>query len=198
MNNSLDCLSYEYKGKNGVTWYNPSSYNGVLILLREPHKNMNEIETEDVVCGNRKWLARVLFAPKDRFENRYHNRIIEMLDALPDINHRPEQIAYANLNTKGGGAVSSKGYREILNNPVKRQQELDRIFSCVSKKETKYIITCKDIFNALSDPKKIKKDNGFQYTNNLVSRSGEIDGIITIEMLKHPCISPAVVGARLL
>ena len=195
MSDSLEYLAYAYRGKNGVTWYNPSSYNGVLILLREPHIDKNEIEPEKVILGNWKWLTSVIFAPTGRFEKRYHNRIIEMLGALPNIEHCPEQIAYANLNIRGGGATSSKNYWDILNNPEKRQQEMNRIFSCVSKEKTRYIITCKEIFEALSDFETIRENAGFQYTNNSITRSGKMDGIILIEMLKHPCISPAVVGA---
>ena len=120
-----------------------------------------------------------------------------MLDALPNIEHCPEQIAYANLNIIGGGATSSKNYWDILNNPEKIQQEINRIFSCVSKEKTQYIITCKEIFEALSGLNTIRENTGFQYTNNKITRSGKMDGIMLIEMLKHPCISPAVVGAVL-
>lgn len=197
MNKSSKHLANAYRGKNGVTWYNPSSYNGVLFLLREPHIDKNETEPENVILGNWEWFTRVIFAPTDRFEKRYQNRIIEMLNALPNIEHHPEQIAFANLNIKGGGSTSSKNYWEILNNPEKRQIELDRIFSCVSKEKTQYIITCKEIFEAMSDLKTIKEKNGFQYTNNNISRTGKMDRIVLIEMLKHPCISPAVKGAIL-
>ena len=186
-----------YRATNNVTWYNPQAFNGVLFLMREPNNESNDTDPVKITEGNWKWFSSLLKpTAKDRDETkgkktRYHNRFEEMLNALPIADKNLEHVAYANLHIYGGGKANSKEYQEILNDKDKRTKEMKRIYQCIPQDKIQYIITCRDIFDRLSDQDTIKCGTGFTY-EKCVSRTGKTDGIVLIEMIKHPCISPKI------
>jgi len=187
----------------GITKYDKSHYNGVLFLMREAHKANNSEKQPAIDKGNKDWLERVIHyhynhhTPMDVDDNptaisRYGNRFAEILEQLPVEDKNLESIAYANINPDGGASSMSPEYRKIVASEELFKARMDKIFSRIPKEDTKYIITCREAFEALS-PSDIQEDKGLKYRNGTTGRAGKVAGhIICLEMIKHPCISPAL------
>ena len=203
----MDAWAMPYRGNKDITWYNPSDFNGVLFLLREPHRTQNEATAEEVIKGNFEWLSHVIGRHpsvaadqclcRDHQTSIYGNRLYEMLDSISNSKCDLRSIAYANINTSGGGASCSPEGKSIIHDPIELRATLNRIFSYIPEDRTVCIITCRDIFIQLVSKDSIRDNTGFIYSNNTVSRTGKYNEITLIEMIKHPCISPRICGSHI-
>ena len=189
----------------GISRYEKSKYNGVLFLMREAHKGKENMSLSDIEQGNKEWLCRVIHYHDDHnthlndddipsLISRYGNRFAEILKVLPIEDKSLENIAYVNINPYGGGSSASQKYSADLRSSEKFETRMAEIFSRIPMEDTKFIITCKDVFDKLLSIDEIQKDKeGLKYKNGLVGRVGKKanEHIIYLEMKEHPCRSHA-------
>ncbi len=189
-------------------YYHKNNFNGVLILMREPHISQKDKgqPVEEIERKSHEWITKVLnqsfteadFAEcKDEKERRsargaitkYYNRFCELLTLIGKSAETLPQIAYTNLHKEGGGATVDESYKAILNKF--NFCEFKEMIKPISNLE--YILTCGDIFEKLQS---ILPSNGCPDCSNLGLKypSGRKRAMkyenVTIYEIAHPSRSP--------
>ncbi len=187
-------------------YYHANNFNGILILLREPHvDNDDRNQTEDVIeHKSSEWIENVLnysFQPEElaKMERRekttiskFRNRFTELLEYIGK-SGCISQIAYDNLQRRGGGATASKAYNEVLKKYEK--EAFEKIVTTIRNKGGKLecVFTCKDIYtrlheilqgNTLQDC----SEKGIKYPSG--KKQAMKYGNIIIYEIAHPSRSP--------
>lgn len=175
-----------------LTYYNPENFNGVLILLREPHDEGKRDDAKGALEGNRIWFQNIISEniKRSRQESKYRKRFNEMLTYCGE--HELEKVAFANIKLQGGGSSASIDYKSFADkikndNFQKIKEEIEKANAL------KYVFTVKDIFNAIVSGTNAN-ENGINYGEKhkgKPSRKAEVDGITYYEII-HPCVSPKI------
>ena len=95
--------------KKDIVYYDQKNFNGVLVVLREPHTDQSD---EKAFEGNRDWFSKIAKGKElNQKEKMYYNRFSEMLEIsnVKDLT----KIAFTNIKLSGGPAVASKEYWKI-------------------------------------------------------------------------------------
>lgn len=121
----------------------PTNFNGVLFLLKEPHRDKNDNPQSENVWPERLLNDDMIHGTKyDRGAvTKFRNRFREM---LPYVNLSADELkncAFFNVNPLGGGSVVSETYMKI-----------DKGYTAkiiISDVNPKFIFTCSDIYSEL-------------------------------------------------
>lgn len=174
-----------------LTYYNPKKFNGVLILLREPHDEKNSSNAHNALEGNKIWFQNIISEDikRSRQETKYRNRFLEMLTYCGE--SELEEVAFANIKLQGGGSNASKNYRSLTEDM--KCEDFLKIKAEIEKSSAlKYVFTVYDIFDAVVSN---SSANGLMYNGKKYKgkhfRMAKIDGITYYEII-HPCISPRI------
>lgn len=171
-----------------LTYYNPKKFNGVLILLREPHDEKNSSNAHNALEGNKIWFQNIISEDikRSRQETKYRNRFLEMLTYCGE--SELEKVAFANIKLQGGGSSASEDYRQM-----NKKEAFDDIIKEIGPDNLKFVFTVADVFNAIV--KDVKTENGLMYNgkkyNGKHFHMAKIDGVTYYEIL-HPCRSPRI------
>ena len=179
----------------------PDNFNGVLFILREPHKYENQ-SSEEAVSGNKNWWGKICSAAGETgketaYTNRFHEYLnaLECLNAICENDNDLSKAALANINPYGGEEKASECYREIS-----QDEKYNRIEHILREVRPKYIFMCSDIYNALKNNigNEPEENNGVKYNSNKrrqyksLTLTFENQKIRCFEII-HPCISPKIV-----
>lgn len=180
-------------------YYDKSNFNGVLIILRESHKDEEDwtISSEEIEKKSDKWIGNVLNVNEelDKSLNRkekitvtkFRNRFAEMLKFIGENGeYSIANIAFTNINLKGGGASVGKDYLEILKN-----YDFDELINGIEN--LKYIFTCTEIFEKLRKKWNVtetREFDGIKYGNRQ-KRTFDYNNIRVYEIY-HPSRSPRI------
>lgn len=174
-----------------LTYYNPENFNGVLILLREPHDEGNCNYAQGALEGNRIWFQNIITEniKRSRQESQYRKRFIEMLTYCDECELK--NVAFANIKLQGGGSNVSIEYKSLKSE--NKRDNFRKIKAEIEKSNTlKCVFTVWDIFDAIV--KDAKTENGLNYGGKYKRnprRKAEVDGITYYEII-HPCRSPRI------
>ena len=178
-----------------LTYYNPENFNGVLILLREPHDEGKCNDAEGALDGNRIWFQNIIGEniKRSRQESKYRKRFYEMLTYCGEC--ELEKVAFANIKLQGGGSSASIDYNFLTEE--NKRDNFQKIKEEIEKSNAlKYVFTVWDIFDAIvSDTN--TNENGIMYYGEKYKdthfSTAKIDGITYYKIL-HPCRSPGIIG----
>ncbi|MGI6654315.1 MAG: hypothetical protein ACOX55_09420 [Christensenellales bacterium] len=157
-----------------LVYYPEKEFNGVLIILREPHI-MDGESPKEAFIGNRRWFEHVISEkPTTGLMTRYRNRFGEMLRYCHKNNL--SSVAFTNINLDGGGKTASSKYWGMEKAPI-----LNDIIAAV---KPEIVFMTRELFNIVS--KDIQTQNGITYENGKVLRSIKIRETVFYEIY-HPC-----------
>ena len=162
-----------------LVYYPKTEYNGVLIILREPHIK-DGTSPEESFLGNRRWFENLI---NDKSINgrmtRYKNRFNEMLSLCNKT--CLSSVAFTNINVDGGGKTASPKYWKMDKVPI-----LNDIIATV---KPSIVFTTKELFNIVS--KDTETQSGIEYNDGKVLRSVKIQETVYYE-IDHPCYSKRI------
>lgn len=157
-----------------LVYYPKAEFNGVLIILREPHIKHGETP-EEAFLGNRRWFEHIISdRPMTSLMTRYKNRFCEMLRYCNK--QGLSSVAFTNVNLDGGGKTASPKYWRTDKKPV-----LNDIISSV-KPST--VLLPRELFNIVSY--NLTTQSGIEYEHGKVLRSIKIQEVLYFEIF-HPC-----------
>ena len=185
-----------------LTYYNPQKFNGVLILLREPHDEGKHDNAQGALEGNKCWFENKIIPENPdlsqdektgkmlRLFRRYRNRFKEMLSYCGE--NTLENVAFANIKSEGGGSSASVDYWSLTTE--KKKENFKKIKEEIEKSNVlSFVFTVDDIFDAIIPE---FERNGLIYNGKKYEgksfRKAEIDGITYCEIL-HPSRSPRII-----
>ena len=177
--------------KSKPVYYDKDNFNGILIVLREPHHENADAET--AYKGNKYWFTQRIISdnpnPKrNRLETRYRLRFEEMVSICSETSIK--SISFANIKQSGGGKQVSKEYLET--EEMERKSSLNDIIANLNG--LKFVFVLKEIFEIIEKETGFY-NNGIQYDGHKHKgkpcRMTELNGITYYEIL-HPCISPRI------
>ena len=124
---------------SNLTYYpdDKTKFNGILIILREPHDERNISNASGALEGNKIWFQEIISnnVRRTRQESRYRNRFIEMISYCGD--REIENIAFANIKLQGGGCNASSEYWE-----KDKKAAFNAIIEEIGKENLRYIFVC--------------------------------------------------------
>ena len=175
---------------SNLTYYpdDKTKFNGILILLREPHDEKNISNASGALEGNKIWFQEIISnnVRRTRQESRYRNRFIEMISYCGE--REIENIAFANIKLQGGGSNASSEYWE-----KDRKAAFNAIIEEIGKENLRYIFVLPEIFKLVANEKSVEIINsGIKYKGQEPKRRVRIDGITYYEIL-HPSRSPRII-----
>lgn len=138
-------------------YYHENNFNGVLILMREPHVSEKDKgqSGEEIERKSDEWITNALKGTSlEREAVAYHDCFQELLQCIKP-GESLSRIAYTNLYKKGGGGTKSQEYINCRKMYSKSQfDELIREFG----DKLECIFTCNDIFNRLKSKEVLYRD----------------------------------------
>lgn len=159
--------------KEDLVYFPNGNYNGVLIVLREPHKKNGET-AEEAVLGNRIWFEKVLSdQPMGNMISQYRNRFKEMLKICNE--NSLSSIAFTNINPEGGGQNASNKYWKMNKAPI--------INDIIETAQPKVVFLLRELFEVITNDEPTKE--GIHYHSGKTLRMAEIKGIRLYEIY-HP------------
>lgn len=162
-----------------LVYYPGADFNGVLIILREPHIE-NGTSPEEAFLGNRHWFKYIISdKPLTGLMTRYKNRFNEMLKFCNRTDF--SLVAFTNINLDGGGRAASPKYWKMDKFPI-----LNDIIAAV---KPSIVFTTKELFNIVS--KDTETQSGIEYSDGKVLRSVMIQETVYYE-IDHPCYSKRI------
>lgn len=175
---------------SNLTYYpdDKTKFNGILILLREPHDERNISNASGALEGNKIWFQVIIGnnVKRTRQESRYRNRFIEMISYCGE--REIENIAFANIKLQGGGKNASSEYWN-----KDKKEPFDAIIEEIGKENLRYIFVLPEIFKLVTNEKSAEIINsGIKYKGQEPKQMVRIDGITYYEIL-HPSRSPRII-----
>lgn len=160
--------------KEQLVYYPSNGFNGVLFVLREPHKESGQTP-EEAFNGNREWFVNKILnnAKGDGLSSQYRNRFNEMLEICGKQNL--SSAAFTNINLAGGGKTAGKEYWD--------KDKASIISEIISTANPQYVFTCKEIFEAATQNAEMQE--GITYEGDKTLRMAECDGVVFFEIY-HP------------
>lgn len=157
-----------------LVYYPKTDFNGVLIILREPHIMLGETP-EEAFLGNRRWFENVISdKPMTSLMTKYKNRFGEML------RHCNKQglssVAFTNINLDGGGKTASPKYWKTDKTPI--------LHDIIDSVKPTIVFTTRELFNIIS--KDVTTQSGIKYRHGKELRSVKAQDILYFEIF-HPC-----------
>lgn len=146
---------------------NPESFNGIIVLLREPGGESGKTYTgddkEECIKNSRKWAKEVC----EGKHVRYHE-VFSIISEYCGDGRRMDDIALGNIKWTPGGSEKSQEYGEIT------YKEIDEVYKAAIKhaKEkapnvsVKAVFVCWDIYNALENQEELQ--SGYIPTKKIV------------------------------
>lgn len=166
--------------------YSPVTPNGVLIVLREAHKDNENVTVEENLDGNCKWIQSVLCSDETgNQKGRYRNRFFEMLEAVGKDKTDLPSVTFTNINNKGGGSCKSDSYDSL-----DKVEILDEILDLI---KPKIVFLPHDVFyDKIKHHSNVELQHGLMY-KNCEKELGKvtIDGVVFYEIY-HPSYSKII------
>ncbi len=159
--------------KEQLVYYPETDFNGVLIVLREPHTEDAETDKAAFV-GNQTWFKSITSDAKlDHKASAYRNRFKEMLSICGE--QKLSSCAFTNIKSTGGSETASKEYWKMDKAPI-----INDILETV---KPKFVFVLWEIFDEISKSTTIQ--DGITYSGDKTKRKTERDGIVFFEIY-HP------------
>lgn len=123
--------------------YIPTNFNGVLFLLREPHRSENENDDSVNTWPKRLLNDEIIIGTKhDKgAATKYRNRFREMLQYAHLSPNDLVNCAFYNINPLGGGATVSDMYEDMNKGSIASE--------IITDVKPRYVFTCIDIYKEL-------------------------------------------------
>ena len=171
----------EYEGFVGSV----DDFNGIIFCLREPHIKSKDDPSKKQEISKEFWFQRIVnekekyyqelkekstvkeIAVNKRIGTRFKNEFIGIFKQF-EWNAAIENVAFCNVNPKGGGEHTGEEYKKTLE---KAHEKIEEIIK-QSPRDELCIFTCVDIYEKLKQAWKTQyeieeKTNGVSYKNNV-------------------------------
>ena len=121
----------------------PTNFNGVLFLLKEPHRDENEIEMSVNTWPIRLLNDEIIIGSKYEkgAATRFRNRFREMLRWVHLPTDELKHCIFHNINPLGGGSTVSETYKTIDKGVIAKE--------IIADIDPRYVFTCIDIYSEL-------------------------------------------------
>ena len=174
---------------------NENDFNGVLFVLREPHKIRLSETNEQTLIGNRKWFRKIAEIDAEeasddkallhRYKNRFNEMMVVCEKARYRCFHELQNTAYTNIKQTGGGKTASQEYWKI--SAEDKYNILKQIIECV-KPKVEVIFLPRELFKIVLQKHPCYEPalkDGLIYRKQTAMKKVQIDGITYYEIF-HP------------